>query len=129
MTKTNLNNEQAPDNDTSEKRAGNFIMGECSADIKCRHGHNVRLFNIGRGHYVACDECKTYIFAGANLMSCWRQENKDIWQANYDSVKDYVSQLRCDVDWKTGFPIRNFHHAIPANKSSGGILVANALAI
>jgi len=26
-------------------------------------------------------------------------------------------------------PIRNFHHAIPANKSFGGILVANALAI
>ncbi len=73
----------------SDKSLGNFILGEFFGDIKCRHGHETRLFNIGRGHYVACDKCRTYIFVGANLMSCWRQESKDIWQANYDSMKGY----------------------------------------
>jgi hypothetical protein len=89
MRKTNLNSEQTVDNDRPEECLGNFVMGECSADIKCRHGHKTRLFNIGRGHYIACDECKTYIFVGANLMSNWRQESKDIWQDNYDSVEGY----------------------------------------
>ena len=69
--------------------ADNFVFGDFFADVKCRFGHETRLFNLGRGHYVACDECRSYIFVGSNLMSCWRQENKDIWQKNYDSVKGY----------------------------------------
>jgi hypothetical protein len=68
---------------------GNFDMGECFCDIKCRHGHPTRLFNIGRGHYVACDACRTYIFVGSNLMGWWRYENDDIWQRNWDSVRGY----------------------------------------
>ena len=71
------------------ERNGNFDMGECFCDVRCVHGHEVRMFNIGRGHFVACDKCRTYIFVGANLKSDWRQENRDIWQANYDSVKGY----------------------------------------
>jgi len=86
---THLFSEQPAGIDTPEKQLGNFIVGECFTDIKCRHGHKTRLFNIGRDHYVACDKCRTYIFVGANLMSSWRQENKDIWQDNYDSVKEY----------------------------------------
>jgi hypothetical protein len=89
MRKTNLNSEQTVVNDTPEKHVGNFVMGECFADIKCRHGHPTRLFNIGRGHYVACDKCRMYIFVGANLISSWREENEYIWQANYDSVEGY----------------------------------------
>ena len=69
---------------------GNFIMGDCFAEVKCRYGHETRLFNIHRGHYVACDKCRTYIYVGSNLISCWRLENKDIWQKNYDSVKGYT---------------------------------------
>ena len=68
---------------------GNFVIGDSFADVRCRLSHKTRLFNIGRGHYVACDECRSYIFVGSNLMSGWRQENKDIWQSNYDSVKGY----------------------------------------
>ena len=68
---------------------GNFAIGEFFADVKCRFGHETRLFNLGRGHYVACDECRSYIFVGSNLMSCWRQENKDVWQKNHDSVMGY----------------------------------------
>jgi len=72
-----------------KSRAGNFNLGECFADITCVHGHATRLFNIGRGHYVACDTCRSFVFVGANLMSSWRQENRDVWEDNYGSVKGY----------------------------------------
>jgi len=75
--------------DTSEKFLSNFVFGDFFGDVKCRYGHKTRLFNIGRSHYVACDRCRTYVFVGANLMSCWRQQNRGIWQDNYDSIKDY----------------------------------------
>ena len=88
MTKTNLNNVQVPGSETSEGCRGNFVLGDFFGAVRCCHGHKTRLFNIHRGHYVACDECRTYIFVGANLMS-WRQETKDIWEANYNSVKGY----------------------------------------
>ena len=64
-------------------------MGTFFGDVSCIHGHQTRLFNIGRGHYVACDKCRTYISVGANLMSCWRQEDEDVWQRNCDSIKGY----------------------------------------
>ena len=70
-------------------KVDSFIIGDFFADVRCRFGHKTRLFNIHRGHYIACDECRSYIFVGSNLMSCWRQENKGIWQKNYDSVKGY----------------------------------------
>ena len=89
MKETNLNNVLMLGKSTSEKCVGNFLLGAFFGDVRCRHGHKTRLFNIGRGHYVACDECKRYIFVGSNLMSNWRQETKDVWQANYDSVKGY----------------------------------------
>lgn len=73
----------------SERRLGNFVLGEFFGDVKCRHGHEVRLFNIGRGHFVACDKCRTYIHVGSNLMSWWRQEDENIWRANNDSVEGY----------------------------------------
>jgi hypothetical protein len=69
--------------------ADNFVFGNFFGDVKCRFGHEVRMFNIGRGHFIACDKCKTYIFVGSNLMGSWRQENKDIWRKNSDSVKGY----------------------------------------
>ena len=69
--------------------AGNFVIGDFFADVKCRFSHEVRMFNIGRGHFIACDKCKTYIFVGSNLMGSWRQENKDIWRKNSDSVMGY----------------------------------------
>ena len=79
---------KAPGN-APEKCVGNFVLGECFADVKCRHGHETRLFNIGRGHFVACDECRTYIHVGSNLMSNWRQEDEAVWERNNDSVEGY----------------------------------------
>jgi len=79
----------------AKKIWGNFDLGTFFGDVKCVHGHETRLFNIGRGHYVACDKCRSYIFVGSNLMSCWRQENEDIWQKNFDSIKGYK-----EVKWE-----------------------------
>ena len=79
---------KAPDN-APERSTGNFVLGEFFGDVKCRHGHQTRLFNIHRGHFVACDECRAYIFVGSNLMSNWRQENEEVWQRNSDSVEGY----------------------------------------
>lgn len=77
-------------NDESEDIRGNFAMGTCFGDVRCVHGHPVRLFNIGRGHWVACDKCRTYIHVGSKLMSSWRSETEDAWQANDKSVWGYI---------------------------------------
>lgn len=69
--------------------SGNFELGECFADVRCRFGHRTRLFNIGRGHFVACDTCRSYIFVGANLMSGWRQEDAQLWRKNHNRVRRY----------------------------------------
>lgn len=69
--------------------AGNFLMGHFFGAVKCRHGHPVRLFNIGRGHFVACDGCRTFIMVGSNLMSSWRAETEDNWRDNRESVAGY----------------------------------------
>jgi hypothetical protein len=69
--------------------AGNFVIGSFFGDVRCRYGHETRLFNIGRGHFVACDTCRTYIHVGSNLMSSWRQEDDRVWQRNRESVEGY----------------------------------------
>ena len=74
----------------TQSHAGNFDLGQCWCDVTCLHSHQTRLFNIGRGHYVACDECRTYMFVGSNLMSSWRQEDKATWQMNLDSIAGYT---------------------------------------
>lgn len=73
---------------TSEVR-GNFVLGDVFGVVSCRYGHEMRIFNIRRAHFAACDRCRTYIWLGTNMMSCWREENKDIWQRNSDSVGGY----------------------------------------
>jgi len=69
--------------------ASNFDLGECFCDIRCRHGHETRLFNIGRGHFIACDTCRTFVCIGANLMSSWRLETKGHWENNCRSIEWY----------------------------------------
>lgn len=70
-------------------KVGNFELGDCFCDVKCSWGHKIRHFNINRGHYAACDKCKSFIKLGENLKSDWRNENKAIWEANFRSVKSY----------------------------------------
>ena len=75
---------------SADSVVGNFLMGDFFGAVRCRHGHPVRLFNIGRGHFVACDECRTCVLVGSNLMSSWRQETEDLWRRNSDSVEGYA---------------------------------------
>ena len=79
--------------DTMRKTAGeflgNFDTGECFTDVGCIHGHDTRLFNISREHFVACDTCRTYIHVGSNLMSSWRHEDRRVWRQNRDSIDGY----------------------------------------
>ncbi len=74
---------------TSGEITGNFDMGDSFCNVRCIYGHKLRMFNIHRGHFAACDRCKAYIFLGENLKSDWRDENKDIWERNCRSVKGY----------------------------------------
>jgi hypothetical protein len=73
----------------SSRLAGNLDMGECFCEVRCRPGHETRLFNIGRAHFVACDACRTYVWVGSNLMSGWRQESEEVWQQNKRSIRGY----------------------------------------
>ena len=82
--KTNGIGRSAPDN-----AVANFVLGDWFGDVRCRHGHETRLFNIGRGHFVACDDCRTFMFVGSNLMSSWRQESEGLWRRNSESVEGY----------------------------------------
>ena len=81
--------EQTDETQQSESIRGNFAVGTCFGDVRCVHGHPVRLFNIGRGHWAACDKCRTYIHVGSNLISSWRSEAEDTWRANNESVWGY----------------------------------------
>ena len=74
---------------SASRVAGNFLMGDFFGDVRCRYGHPIRGFNIGRGHFVACDGCRTYTMVGSNLMSSWRQETEVIWRQNSESVAGY----------------------------------------
>jgi len=67
---------------STRSRAVDLDMGECFCEVQCRHGHETRLFNIGRAHFVACDRCRTYISVGGSLMGGKRQENEDTWRRN-----------------------------------------------
>jgi len=40
---------------SSRAHIGNLDMGVCFCEVKGGHGHETRLFNIGRAHFVACD--------------------------------------------------------------------------
>ena len=72
-----------------DRIVGNFNLGKFFGEVKCIHGHDTRLFNIGRAHFVACDSCRTFINVGSNLMSSWRSEDRRIWQKNQDSIEGY----------------------------------------
>jgi len=78
-----------PGNIEVNRVVGNFLTGDFFGDVECRHGHPVRLFNIGRGHFVACDSCRTFLHVGSNLMSNWREETEDIWRRNSQSISGY----------------------------------------
>ena len=84
-----VRDQETAEANTSGEVRGNFLLGDVFGVVRCRYGHEVRVFNIRRAHFAACDRCRTYVWLGANMMSCWREENEDIWQRNSDSVEGY----------------------------------------
>ena len=94
MSKTQCGPGRIRDQETAEANAsgevrGNFVLGDVFGVVRCRYGHEIRVFNTRRAHFAACDRCRTYIWLGANMMSCWREESEDIWQRNSGSVEGY----------------------------------------
>ncbi len=43
--------------------------------------------NVGSNHYGTCDKHQVYWWIGANLFSCWQEEDRTTWQANVDLLK------------------------------------------
>lgn len=86
-----MTNEQNADIDhvPSETYVGNFVLSDCWGQVKCRYGHEVRMFNINRGHWVTCDTCRTFMFNGSNMTGSWRSENESIWRYNNMSIEGY----------------------------------------
>jgi len=63
---------------------GENYFGHCSVPE-----HDNYYLNIGRGHWMVCDKCKIKWFIGANLFSSWRGQNRNIWEANAERIKNY----------------------------------------
>lgn len=52
-------------------------------------GSNDGYLNIGRAHFVLCDEHKLCWQVGENLFSSWRSETEDVWQENHRLLSIY----------------------------------------
>ena len=65
-------------------------FGHCSF-----HGHKNYYLNIGRTHWMVCDECKIKWLIGENLFSSWREENETIWKKNAERIRNYKEPLNC----------------------------------
>ncbi|MFC1762841.1 hypothetical protein ACFL6U_12280 [Planctomycetota bacterium] len=68
---------------------GNFRFGEWIGEAECRHGHKIRFFNVGCDHFIACDNCRTFMHVGSNVRSGYWAEDKAAWKKNHDSVQGY----------------------------------------
>ena len=56
----------------------------------CRHPqHRNYYINLGRAHWMVCDECKIKWFVGENLFSSWRGQTEHMWQRNWEHIKRY----------------------------------------
>jgi hypothetical protein len=56
----------------------------------CRHReHRNYYLNLGRAHWMVCDECKIKWFIGENLFSFWRTQTEDVWMRNWEHIKAY----------------------------------------
>jgi hypothetical protein len=57
----------------------------------CPHmEHDNHYLNIGRDHWMVCDECRLKWHIGENLFSSWRTQTEAEWQANAEQIKDYT---------------------------------------
>jgi ssDNA-binding Zn-finger/Zn-ribbon topoisomerase 1 len=54
---------------------------------KC--GDQGGFMNVGRSHWVVCDEHQTKWCAGSNLFSSWQDETEDTWRENAAKLEGY----------------------------------------
>jgi hypothetical protein len=43
----------------------------------------------GKTHIMCCDTCKICWCIGHNLFSGWRYEDPEVWDRNYEEIKDF----------------------------------------
>lgn len=59
------------------------ICPECSAEKTCV------FYNIGPTLFKTCPDCKIRWEVGWNILSGWKDETEEIWEASYDLLKTY----------------------------------------
>ena len=52
-------------------------------------GHENYYLNLGRAHWMVCDECKIKWLVGENLFSSWRTEDRETWRQNFERLNRY----------------------------------------
>lgn len=70
-------------------KVGNFIFKDDALAPDCECENDVYYLNIGRHHFWVCDNCQKYLYFGSNLLSSWRDENKEIWKRNKARLSRY----------------------------------------
>ena len=79
-------------------RDGKFF--ECKIDIcfdgcmillcpECKGEREHEYLNISTNFWGVCNTCKTRWLIGDNFDSSWRKQTEEIWEANYQKIKDY----------------------------------------
>ena len=74
------------------------VCPECGRPGLCR--------NVGRAHWLACDEHRIAWCIGSNLFSGWREEDEGVWAKNADLLRGYrtvdcaeTMACACDDAW------------------------------
>lgn len=83
-------NRKKVEEDTKKRHeVGNFLIGDFWGDVRCKHGHEVKIINVFKDLYAICDTCKTYTYLGYGLCSTWQFENEEIWNSNRKVIEAY----------------------------------------
>ena len=45
--------------------------------------------NLFKDHWAYCENCKIKWFEGSDLYSSWKDENEEIWEKNWEFLKDF----------------------------------------
>jgi hypothetical protein len=53
-------------------------------------GKQDSILNIWSSHWAVCREHKNKWCIGANLFSCWREEDEFIWRQNWETLRECV---------------------------------------
>lgn len=65
-----------------ESRMFALCLDDDIASCGCGRRFGDSYLNVGQTHYAICETHRCYWAAGANLFSCWRDENETVWSRN-----------------------------------------------